>query len=67
MAGDTERFSSDSVFSRKQAARSLAEQKQGGRSTGEVKEKASSSHSGKWILDGEGHVGGLLGTIKGPV
>ena len=30
MAGDTEKFSSDSVFSRKQAAWSLAEQKQRG-------------------------------------
>lgn len=38
MAGDTEKFSSDSIFSRKQEARSLAEQKQG-ESTVEVKEK----------------------------
>ena len=40
MVGDTESFSSDSVFSRKQAAQSLAEQKQRGRSPVEVKEKA---------------------------
>ena len=39
MAGDTEKFSSDSVFSRKQEGRSLAEQKQR-ESTVEVKEKA---------------------------